>query len=75
MLAATVKAGKKPEALKIYIVDQGRYIIMRKAVREFGSFTTVLEATVKEGKKPPALKIDLLIEESTTYFANLEDFC
>ena len=62
MLAATVAARKKPQALKIDLFYQGRFNIMRKSVHKLGSFTTALEATVKAGKKPQALKIDLGVQ-------------
>ena len=53
-----MKAGKKPQALKIDLFYQGRFNIMRKSVHKLGSFTTALEATVKAGKMPLALKIN-----------------
>ena len=69
VLAATKKAEKKPQVLKIEFADHGRYNIMRKSVHKLGSFTTVLVAKVEARKKPQALKIDLFIKEGLACFA------
>ena len=71
MLAATKKAEKKLQALKIDLVYQGRYNIMRKSVHKLGSFATVLAATKKAEKKPQVLKIDLVDKRKVQHIKSI----